>query len=62
MARKPSTSATTKPTGKKLTLSKETVRDLAAGKKDVKGGMLPETRWTYCGQGGPTDCYKPNPY
>jgi hypothetical protein len=28
----------------------------------VAGGRLGETKWTYCGQGGPTECYKPNPY
>jgi len=56
MAKKPST---TKPRGRKLTLSKETVRDLAAGKKDVKGGRIAATEYTYCGGNG---CYKPNPY
>jgi len=61
MAKKP-TADETKPAAKKLTLSRETVRDLAADKKDVKGGMMAETKWTYCGQGGPTQCYKPNPY
>ena len=25
----------------------------------VSGGMLPETKYTYCGGDG---CYKPNPY
>lgn len=28
----------------------------------VAGGRIPDTAWTYCGQGGPTQCYKPNPY
>ena len=28
----------------------------------VAGGMPSETKWTYCGQGAPTQCYKPNPY
>ena len=46
-----------------LELNKETLHDLSEGEAGgAKGGMLPETRWTYCGQGGPTECYKPNPY
>ena len=47
----------------KLSLHRETLRTLKTTQMEqVVGGMLPETRWTYCGQGGPTECYKPNPY
>jgi hypothetical protein len=56
MAKKQATKSTGK--AKKLKVSKTTVKDLNAGKQ-VKGGMLPETRYTYCGGDG---CYKPNPY
>jgi hypothetical protein len=49
-----------KKTSKKLSLSRETVRQLDARElTQAIGGMLPETRYTYCG--GYT-CYKPNPY
>jgi hypothetical protein len=43
----------------KLKVKKQTLRDLSARKKVVKGGMLPESKHTYCGGDG---CYKPNPY
>jgi hypothetical protein len=46
--------------GKKLRLSKDTIRDLnSTDLQRVYGGMLPETKYTYCGGDG---CYKPNPY
>jgi len=42
MAKKPSADPS-KPAAKKLALSRETVRDLAVGKRDVKGGAAPTT-------------------
>lgn len=48
---------------KKLVLALETLRTLeTADMARVVGGRPAETKWTYCGQGGPTECYKPNPY
>jgi hypothetical protein len=52
-----------KNTTKKLSLKPQTLRALSSQPLGaVAGGRMPETRWTYCGQGGPTECYKPNPY
>jgi len=48
----------TKSKSKRLEVKKQTLRDLTV-RKDVKGGMLPVTKYTYCGGDG---CYKPNPY
>jgi hypothetical protein len=49
-----------KTLGKKLRLSKDTIRDLnSTDLQRVYGGMLPESKHTYCGGDG---CYKPNPY
>ena len=49
-----------KTLGKKLRLSKETIRDLNNTElQRVNGGILPESKHTYCGGDG---CYKPNPY
>ena len=51
-----------KKADRKLSLTPETLRVLHATEiTDVAGGMLPETRWTFCDQ-VPTQCYKPNPY
>jgi hypothetical protein len=53
---------TTKP-ARTLSLTPETIRVIHASElTDVGGGRMAETKWTYCGQGGPTECYKPNPY
>jgi len=51
----------TKSRSRRLEVKKQTLRDLTP-RKDVKAGRMAETKWTYCGQGGPTECYKPNPY
>lgn len=61
MATKPNTNAKGEPKGKKLKLSRETLKDLTTvNSGDVKGGFPPVSRYTQCG--GTPDCYKPNPY